>query len=256
MTLEELMAKIKSYMREDVASDEKVADEILGDYFNILEAKTEGLKTNKETILGEKKVLAEQMKAITEQYQYFTENEVTAESYQTMKEEYDGLKTTIAASSDKEKQFGDMRFNEGKVFGENTYKPKLAEAETKTKILEKDTESLKAKYLDSRKMNELDNVLRELNAKPDQYWKQGFVNSAIMEYNESTDTMEIQIKTPGSASPLPLADWKSQFPDTPEGKRIIPAKANLGGGGPGGGGQTPDKIENMGEYLNDMFHVS
>lgn len=254
MTLEELMAKVKALLKDDAAADATVMDGLLTDYLSVLDEKTEGLKTNRDTILGEKKALTEEFNLLKEQHEFFVTNEVTPDSYKVFKDEFDIMKSAITGSTEKEKQFGELRFNEGKSFTENIFKPRLTEAETKASIAEKKAETSQSKYLNSRMLNKLNEALKELNAKPDGYWKQGFIDSAIMEYNEDTDAMDIQIKTPGSNSPLPLSDWMKQFPDTPEGKRIIPAALNLGGGANGGAGGAPAKIEDMGEYLDKMFH--
>ena len=254
MTLAELMEKSKTLMTEENANNEEVIKTLEADYAATLEERTLGLKTNRDTILGEKKKAVDDLHDITEKYSYFDTNAINPEDYQKMKEDYELLKLSAKDTPPDIKEQQKEWQERGKTIGEANFKPKLEESNAKLALATKEVVDLKSKYLKTRKENLLNEALREVGAVPDLYWKQGFFDTAKMDYDEINDNVSIEVKHPTTGMLMPLDDWKVQLPETPEGKRIIPARLDLGGGGNGGGGNGNNgRIADFGEYLNNQF---
>jgi ribosomal protein S17E len=252
MTMQELKEKYKVFFKGDFIADEKQWQTLDVDFDTVLKDSVAGVITNRDTILTEKKKLEEQFKQIQDQFKPFVDNDVKFEDYKRVQEELEIMKSKSDPGDLKELEH--KFYEQGKKTQLQELEPKLKDLETKYQEATKLSQSLKNKYVLKMKETEIRNALSDLNVEADQYWMKGFFESAEHTYHEMEDKLHIEVPnplTPGQM--MPIKDWKTIFPGTPEGKRLIKAPLNGGSGAGGSGGKGHPEALSLEYQIGQLF---
>lgn len=212
-----------------------------------------GVIKNKDTILAEKKNLQEEFNTLKEQYKDFIDEEVTYEDYVNMKSELDSIKQNGDTPPEGQKEKEKMLVDQGKSLKEKELKPEIEHLKKDYEETLSTLQDYRDKYQSYRVRNEVQDLLKSMHVEYDDFWLEGFLNRAKIEYSEVDDSLDIELYNGDSKSTLPLEDWKKLFPNSEQGKRMIKAPKNVGGGA--NGGNTNSSRVKPTETFKGMFNT-
>jgi len=208
-----------------------------------------GVIQNKEKILDEKKALQKELEDVKASIKGFQDADITLEKYQELEVELEALKKNVS-NPDELKEKETLLLDRGKILKEKELTPIIDKLTVDFDGASKQLEEYKAKYQKYMVQNQVTKMLNDLHVQYDDIWLGGFMNKAKIEYDESSDTFDINLYLQDQNTTVPIADWKKVWPTTEHGKRMIKAPANYGGGA-GGSGNGPAK--DMKDTLSGMF---
>lgn len=209
-----------------------------------------GVLKNKEKILDEKKALQAELEQIKQQMANFEEAGITADKYAEMEVELESLRKNVANPDDmKEKE--SLFLDRGKNLKEKELRPEIERLSAELQSTQDSLQDYKARYQKYMAKNEVAGILKELNVEYDDLWFDGFMNKAQFEYIDSEDRMEVSLWLQEQKSVVPIDDWKKVFPNSTQGKKMIKAPKNIGGGA--GGSNNPGGKVDPKDYYSGMF---
>lgn len=194
---------------------------------------TQGLRTNRDTILDEKKKLAEDLKAVKEQYSFLEGKEFNADTYNNLMAELETYKSSANKNDDEFRTQLTEQYEKGKKAYEETISPTLNSLKMQLEEAQKSTGDYKQKYQNYLVENKLRSTLSNMGVEADDYWFEGFRNKAKAEFGEN-GINDISVYHDGGY--IPIGDWEKIFPTTERGKKMIKAPVNVGGAGHGSKG--------------------
>lgn len=228
----EMLAKS---LREDANVEELKAkfDEFKNEQLN-------GVISNKEKILKEKKDIQAELDELKKNFKPFLDNEVTFQMYTELQVENEALKKS-SNSPDDIKEREKSILDQGKTLKEKELRPEIERLQAELDSRDSNLKQYSERYQRYRVENEVVGSLKELGVEYDDVWLDGLLNKSKFEYNEIEDKMEIELYVPENKSVVPLDDWKKIFPNSTQGKKMIKAPKNVGGSSRGGGFGFGDK---------------
>lgn len=227
-----------------VGQVEKNLEEAVTDY-------NSGLIENKNTILSEKKTLQAKLEELETKYAAFEDRGISVEEYEAMKTRIAEIESGKAPDNAEELA---AAYEKGKRAMQEQLAPKIKEAEKKVTELDKEKKTLLDKHINALKDIELKKALSDLHVEADAYWFKGFSSSAEIQYNDVEDKLTVQLPSPSNPlERIPIEDWKKQFPDSKEGKRMIKVPDNYGGGANGSNGKGAGRALGLEDQLRLMF---
>lgn len=241
----EFWDKLADSLREDVD-----VDSLKKQFETWKNEQISGVIQNKEKILEEKKNLQSKMDEMQKQFQPFIENELTYDKFEELQVENEALKKASESpedSKEKEKIF----LEQGKNVKEKELRPEIERLQKEHESVNKDLEEYKERYQKYRVKNEVVSTLKKLNVEYDDFWLDGLMNRSKFEYNSVDDEMSIELFVPENGTTVPIADWVKIFPNTTQGKKMIKAPQNTGGGA--SRGASAGRLEPK-EMYKGMFH--
>jgi len=254
MTIQEYKDKIRSFVKEDVLSDETTWSSIEKDLDAVISDNISGVLQNKEKILGEKKKLEAEFKALKESAGPLIEKGITLDQFAKLQTELEEARSKAGGNSDDIKVLQEKFYEQGKRSMEQELSPKLKEFEQKFTGLEKEKSEMFNKYINTLKKNQIIEAVKKLNIQADNYWLAGFSSQSEQEYIETEDRLNLMVPNPvdPSGPRVPLQDWMKLFPTTAEGKKMIVAPVNSGSGSIGSDGKPIIK-KDLKDEIGSMF---
>ena len=255
MTIQELQAKARELVNAGASlEDEGFWNELGTGIETVVNNSISGVIASKEKILGEKKALQDKYKEIEEKYKSFEESGLSLEEVAKIKEEYELLKSKGDSTSADIKELQEKFYDQGKRQMKQELEPKLKEVQEKLKLFEKEKNELSNKYRRKLKENTINDTLKKLGVQADDFWIAGFYQQSEDEYIETEDRISIAVPNPVDprGPRIPLEDWAKIFPSTAQGKSLIPAPINTGGGAMGSDGKPLQK-KSLNDELNAYF---
>lgn len=235
----ELKEIISPYLKEGTD-----IDSVLQNVNSFIEAQTQdftaGLAKNRDQIKAEKTELKQKYDELNSKYSWIEslENPLTQESYTDLMSQMDTLKTSVAQSADEFSQQLDTKYNAGKEAAAASYEPKLQAFQEKLKVAEETGNKYKTQFENYQVENKLRETISKLGVQADNFWFNGLKASAKPQFGENG--LESISLPDANGNLLPLEDWSKSFVNSEQGKKMIPAGYNVGGGahgsGNGGGG--------------------
>lgn len=224
--------KVAPFLRED-ANVDLLRAEFEKAVSTLAMEQVPGVIKNKEEILNEKKALQAELSELKEKFSPFEENEVTFETYNQIKSEYDALKATGGEGTlDKEREA--EIYNRGKKSQEEALTPMIKKLQEENQKYQESLKNVNSKYVDFRARNEILKSLEEMGIEYNDFWLEGLLRKSEINYNDQEDKVEISVAYDGGM--IPLSDWKNVYPESEAGKKMRRAPINTGGGAHGGRG--------------------
>jgi hypothetical protein len=231
--------KIASFLRED-ADVSSLQAEFNSFVESQVNEKINGVISNKDKILGEKKQVQAELDALREKFGRFEEANVSFNEYEQLQVELEALRKNSDTPEDvKERE--KMILSQGKSLKEKELVPEIEKLRAQVDTLNSELSNYQNRYHKYRVQNEVVSTLQDMGVEYDDIWLEGLLSRSKFEYIESEDRLDIELYSPENKSVVPLADWKRVFPNSVQGKRMIKAPANVGGSASGGGGRDGKK---------------
>jgi len=217
---------------------------------------TTGLAESKNKILGEKKNLQAEFDSFRDTVTWVEENSLTQETFEDMKNELETLRANASSNGTDLQEKLSERFEAGKKAANKVAQPQIDASNLKIKDLEAKLSKKTDQYVQYRVRNSLTEALNKMRVEHSQYWFNGLLNSVKYEVDENGDHIDISVPT-DMGQEIPLKDWINYFPTTEEGKKMIKAPINVGGGALGGSGKNGDKDapKSVAEQYAAMFNT-
>jgi len=201
---------------------------------------SKGLRENRDTILDEKKTLAGQYKDVQEKYAFLDGKEFNAEAYNKLNSDLESYQASANKNEEEFRQQLTDQYEKGKKSYEETITPTINSLNLKLEESNNLRDDYQTKYKNYLKDSALRQSLARIGAEPDEFWFEGFKQSAKVDYDEAGGIKGISIKHDGGY--IPREDWEKIFPTTDRGKKMIKTLINTGmgatGSGTGKGGAT------------------
>ena len=212
-----------------------------------------GVIKNKEAILDEKKKLQTEFDNFKQQFQAFEDAGITIEKFNELQVENESLKKVSDSPEDiKEKER--LFLEQGKSLKDKELQPLIDKLNKQLEMAVSDRDEYQNRYHRYRVQNEVVDTLTGLGVEYDDIWLDGFLSKSKFEYDSSADKMIIELYLPENKTTVPVEDWKKIFPNSVQGKRMIKAPVNKGGGARGGLGDPNKPISTKDAYAG-MFTV-
>lgn len=250
--MSDLMEMIEPYLKEEGVD----RDALIGSLTNYVEKEKNGaiepLAANKQEILNEKRELNEKFKALNESVSWLNslDDPLTHEKYNDMLSEMATLKEGMNKSEEDLADKLNKRYEAGKDNASQLFQPKLDSLTERLKLAESARDDYKQKFQDFQVQNKINEAFQKIGATPDENWRDGFMLHAKSTFGDN-GLEGISVRHNGMQ--IPLEEWMNVFPNTPEGKKLILAPVNVGGGAKGGdgkGGSGPKTLEDI-EKIKD-----
>jgi hypothetical protein len=236
--------KIAEFLRDDVE-----VNSLKAQFETYKNDQISGVIKNKEKILDEKKALQAELDELKQKTADYEKHDISVDKFMEMEIELESLKQNVT-NPEELKAKETMLMDRGKTLKEKELSPVIEKLTSDLEGTSKQLEEYKVKYQKYMAQNQITKVLSDLHVQYDDMWFDGFMSRAKVEYDESNDSMDINLYLQDQNTTVPLEDWKKVWPTTEHGKRMIKAPTNYGGGA-GGAGNAPGK--NMKETLSGMF---
>ncbi|MCK5603911.1 hypothetical protein KAR91_18635 [Candidatus Pacearchaeota archaeon] len=247
------LLKSGGYLAENVDEDalKTKVDEAVGtEVTEQVKEQTKGLIKNRDTIKDEKVKLKEQFDEYKTQMEFVDKNGISIEVFNDMKNELENYR----AKGDSDEELAEKlkaNYERGKTQAQDELAPKMTKLETDLENKTKEADTSRKKYYEYMADSEIRKAVSETGIQASDIWYTGLRQRAQIEILES-GKLDISLPYENSGH-LPLADWVKTYPASEEGKRMLPAKIDLGGKGFGGSGGGNDDGKTNVETLNDMF---
>jgi hypothetical protein len=244
--MSDLMEMIEPYLKAEGVDRDALVGNITDYVEKAKNSAVEPLAANKQEILNEKKELSEKYKTLNESVSWLNnlDEPLTQEKYNDMISE---MTTLRDGSSKSEEELADklnQKYQAGKENAGSLYQPKLDALTQKLKETEGSRTDYKNKFQNYLVQNKINEAIQKTGATPSEFWREGFMAASKPTFNE--EGLEgISVRHNGTQ--IPLEEWVNVFPNTDEGKRIIPAGVNTGGGAKGGasGSKSPKTLDDI-----------
>lgn len=232
--MDELEKLLAPYLKEEGVDREAVFNSLTGLIAQENEKYTENLTKNKNTILEEKRAIKAEYDEYKGKYGFLDsiEGGFSQETYADMQSQIETLKASTSQNADEIAQKMNDRYEAGKEAASSTYTPQLTAYEMKVKQATEERDRYKAQYQDFQVKDKITKAIGAIGAQPDEFWLDGFKASAKPNFDDNGLT-ELSVRHKGNY--IPIEDWINVFPTTNEGKKMIPAGFNTGGGARGSG---------------------
>jgi len=199
---------------------------------------TQGLRTNRDQILNEKKDLSVKMQEYQDKYSFLEGKEFNIDTYNNMVSEIDTYKSTATKDDEEFQHKLSEQYLKGKKSYEETITPTVNSLKMQLEQEKKTSGEYQSKYQNYLAENKLRSSLSKMGVDADEYFFEGFKNKAKIEYGEN-GIQNINVYHDGGH--IPLEDWERIFPTTTLGKKMIRVPVNSGGashGSKGSGGES------------------
>ena len=235
----ELKEILAPYLREEAD-----VDSVLQNVSSFVETQakdfTAGLAKNRDQIKAEKEEIKQKYNEVVSRYGWLDslEKPLTQESYSDLMSQMDTLRTSVADTADQFSKQLDDKYNAGKQAAAASYEPKLQGFQEKLKVAEHMANDYRSKFENYQVENKLRETISNLGIQADNFWFNGLKASAEAQFGEKG--LESLALPDANGNKLPLEDWAKSFVNSEQGKKMIHAGYNVGGGahgsGNGGGG--------------------
>lgn len=242
--MSDVMELIEPYLKEEGVDRELLVGS-LTEYVNQAKnSEVEKLAANKQEILEEKRALNDKYKALNESVSWLSslDEPLTQEKYADMVSEMATLKDGINKTEEDMLDKLNKKYEAGKDNAALSFQPKVDSLTMKLKEAEKLRDDYRNKFQNYQVQNKLNEAIQKTGAQPQEFWREGFMNAAKATFNEE-GLESISVRHNGTH--IPLEEWVSVFPNTKEGKTMIPAAINTGGGARGSGSGSSNKIKTI-----------
>lgn len=212
-----------------------------------------GIRQNRDTILEEKREVSKQFKEIQDKYSFldgkeFDGKEFGAEVFNKMNSDLESYKSSTNKDAEEFRNQLVEQYNAGKNAQLETVTPTINSLKLQLEESNTARDKYHGQYKNYLKDSALRRSLSKTGIEADQFWIDGFTNSAKVEYDEMDEIKAISVKHDGGY--IPIEDWERIAPTTDWGKKMIKAPVSTGFGGKGsgsgtGGAVTLDDINKM-----------
>jgi regulator of replication initiation timing len=207
-----------------------------------------GVLKNKDKILDEKKALQAEYEALKKSISGFESKGITPEKFEELTVELEALRNNVANPDDM-KERETLFLDRGKNLKEKELRPEIDRLSAELDAAKNDVADYKARYQKYMAKNEIVKTLNDLHVDYDDFWLDGFMAKAKVEYIDAEDQLDISLWLQDQKSVVPMEDWKKIFPNSVQGKRMIKAPKNVGGGA-GGSGVAGGNVDPKAMYDN------
>ncbi len=241
----ELNEIIAPYLKEGTD-----VDSVLGSVGAYIEAQnkeyTSGLISNRDKIKQEKTEIESKYKELNSKYSWLDslENPLTQESYADLISQMDTLKTSVSKNAEDFSKQLDAKYQAGKEAAAASFNPTIQGLEAKLKTATESEGMYRSKYENYQVESKLRETINKLGVQADPFWFKGLRASAVPQFGENG--LESLALPDANGNMLPIEDWSKSFVNSEQGKKMIPAGYNTGGGALGsgsGGGAIPSMEE-------------
>ena len=125
------------------------------------------------------------------------------------------------------------QYNSGKKAYEETITPTINSLKLQLEEASVARDNYQGQYKNYLKDSAIRQSLSKIGAEADDFWFEGFKNSAKVEYDDDGSIKGISVKHDGGD--IPIEDWQKIFPTTDRGKKMIKQPMNTGAGAKGSG---------------------
>ena len=212
-------------------------------------AQLSGVIQNKEKILDEKKAVQKELEDARGKIKAFQDANISVEKFQELEVEVESLKKNVS-NPDELKEKETLLLDRGKTLKEKELTPVIEKLTSDLELTTSQLVDYKSKYQRYMVQNKVTKMLSDMHVQYDDLWLDGFMHKAKVEYDEASDTLDINLYLQDQNTTVPIEDWKKVWPTTEHGKRMIKAPTNYGGGA-GGSGNGPAR--DMKDTLSGMF---
>ncbi len=217
-----------------------------------LQEGTSSLAANRDQILAEKRADRDEFNAYKSKYGWADNLEdFSQESYNDLLSQVDSLKAGQTQSAEELQQKLEDKYAAGKTAERSVWEGKYKLLQQENEKLGKTSSDYQAKFQDYLVTNKLQEAISSIGVSADPFWLDGFKNSARTEFNDD-GLVGINVKMGNDY--IPLEDWKTVFPTTESGKRMIPASFNSGAGRNGnpGGKKGPTTMDDIAKIADPV----
>lgn len=236
--MDELERLLTPYLKEGGVDKTTLMESLKGLISQENEKYTENLTKNKNMILEEKRTIKSELDSIRNKYGFLEsiDGGFSQEKYSDMISQMESLKASASQNTDEITQKMNERYLAGKEAAASTYTPQLTAYELKVKQAAEERDHYKTQYQQYQVQDKIQKALGKIGVHADEFWIEGFKASAKPNFSEEGLT-ELSVRHKGNY--IPIEDWVNIFPTTEEGKKMIPAAFNTGGGARGSGSGIP-----------------
>jgi len=232
--MDELMELLTPHLKVDGDEREKVLMSVKDYVSKENEKYTSNLTKNKNEILEEKRQLKASLDDYKDKYAFLDKMDggFSQEKYYDMESQLESLRASNSQTSDEITKKLNERYEAGKEAAASTYTPQLTAFQVREKQANEERDKYKTHFQQYQIQDRIQKSLSKIGVQADEFWVEGFKASAKPNFDENGLT-ELSVRHKGNY--IPIEDWVNVFPTTDEGKKMIPAAQNTGGGARGSG---------------------
>lgn len=248
--MNEFLEFLKSMLKED-ADNATIQKKLAECIEKENKDKTSGLIKKRDELKAEKLKLKEELEAIQEKLAYFEQNNITPESYSDIVAELESARSSGDNKEELEEKFR-AKYESGKKAKETELAPKITKLENEISKIQKDKDKAEKLLKDYRAESEIRKAVQSTGVETTPTWMRGLFSAAKVEFDDY-GKMSIELPIEGQDGTIPIEDWRKAFGETKEAKRMMPARADIGGGAPGGAPGGADGPQSAKDFYSGLF---